>query len=103
MASSSRRRSWKRASRIWPRRSAALPDWVFDGREGVHAAEGSFSPEKNAKLPRSTLPVYKRQRFPDPLLGEVFAPGAACRWDDLVMRATGAPLSATHLAAQLER
>ena len=55
--------------------SAALPDWVFDGREGVHAAEGSFSPVKNAKLPRSTLPVYKRQRFPDPLLGEVFAPG----------------------------
>jgi 3-hydroxyacyl-CoA dehydrogenase len=55
--------------------SAPLPDWVFDGREGVHAAEGSFSPAKNAKLPRSTLPVYKRQRFPDPLLGEVFAPG----------------------------
>ena len=55
--------------------SAPLPDWVFDGREGVHAAEGSFSPGKNAKLPRSTLPVYKRQRFPDPLLGEVFAPG----------------------------
>jgi 3-hydroxyacyl-CoA dehydrogenase len=52
-----------------------LPAWVFDGREGVHAAEGSFSPAKNAKLPRSTLPVYKRQRFPDPLLGEVFAPG----------------------------
>ncbi|GHB94594.1 3-hydroxyacyl-CoA dehydrogenase/enoyl-CoA hydratase family protein [Thermomonas carbonis] len=55
--------------------SAPLPDWVFDGREGVHAAEGSFSPAKNAKLPRSTLPVYQRQRFPDPLLGEVFAPG----------------------------
>jgi 3-hydroxyacyl-CoA dehydrogenase len=48
---------------------------VFDGREGVHAAEGSFSPAKNAKLPRSSLPVYKRQRFPDPLLGEAFAPG----------------------------
>ncbi len=49
---------------------APLPNWVFDGREGVHAAEGSYSPVKNAKLPRSTLPVYKRQRFPDPLLGE---------------------------------
>ncbi len=54
---------------------APLPDWVFDGREGVHAAEGSFSPAKNAKLPRSSLAVYKRQRFPDPLLGESFAPG----------------------------
>lgn len=55
--------------------SAPLPNWVFDGREGVHAAEGSYSPGKNAKLPRSSLPVYKRQRFPDPLLGEVFPQG----------------------------
>jgi 3-hydroxyacyl-CoA dehydrogenase len=55
--------------------SAPLPDWVFDGREGVHAAEGSYSPVKNAKLPRSALPVYQRQRFPDPLLGESFPQG----------------------------
>ena len=48
---------------------APLPDWVFDGRDGVHGVEGSFSPAKNAKLPRSALPVYKRQRFPDPMLG----------------------------------
>jgi 3-hydroxyacyl-CoA dehydrogenase len=54
---------------------APLPDWVFDGREGVHGAEGSFSPAQNAKLPRSTLPVYRRQRFPDPMLGERFDPG----------------------------
>ena len=55
--------------------NAPLPDWVFDGREGVHGAEGSFSPVKNAKLPRSALPVYQRQRFPDPLLGERADPG----------------------------
>ncbi|MEG0084796.1 MAG: 3-hydroxyacyl-CoA dehydrogenase, partial [Massilia sp.] len=55
--------------------NAPLPDWVFDGRDGVHAAEGSYSPSRNAKLPRSSLPVYQRQRFPDPLLGEKFAPG----------------------------
>ncbi len=55
--------------------NAPLPDWVFDGREGVHGAEGSYSPGKDAKLPRSALPVYKRQRFPDPLLGERSAPG----------------------------
>src|SRR5690606_34533377 len=55
--------------------SAPLPDWVFDGREGVHAAEGSYSPSRNAKLPRSALPVYRRQRFPDPLLGESFPQG----------------------------
>jgi 3-hydroxyacyl-CoA dehydrogenase len=55
--------------------SAPLPDWVFDGREGVHGVEGSYSPARNAKLPRSPLPAYKRQRFPDPLLGERSDPG----------------------------
>ncbi len=55
---------------------AALPAWVLDGRDGVHAADGgSFSPARAADLPRSALPVYKRQRFPDPMLGERFAPG----------------------------
>ncbi len=54
---------------------APLPDWVFDGRDGVHSAEGSYSPGKNARLPRSSLAVYKRQRFPDPLLGESFPKG----------------------------
>ncbi len=55
--------------------SAPLPDWVFDGREGVHGAEGSYSPGKNARLPRSALAVYQRQRFPDPVLGEHYPPG----------------------------
>ena len=55
--------------------SAPLPNWVFDGREGVHAAEGSFSPVHNDKLPRSNLAVYNRQRFPDPVLGERASPG----------------------------
>lgn len=55
--------------------AAPLPNWVFDGRDGVHATEGSYSPARNAKLPRSSLPVYQRQRFPDPLFGEVFPQG----------------------------
>lgn len=55
--------------------SAPLPDWVFDGREGVHAANGSFSPARKDVLPRSNLAVYNRQRFPDPVLGERAAPG----------------------------
>lgn len=54
---------------------APLPDWVFDGRDSVHGAEGSYSPSRDAKLPRSALPVYKRQRFPAPLLGERFDQG----------------------------
>ncbi|KFN45255.1 3-hydroxyacyl-CoA dehydrogenase/enoyl-CoA hydratase family protein [Arenimonas composti] len=52
-----------------------LPDWVFDGRDGVHQAEGSYSPVKGEVLPRSNLAVYNRQRFPDPVLGERAAPG----------------------------
>ena len=54
---------------------AALPDWVFDGRDGVHGAEGSYSPAQDAKLPRPALAVYRRQRFPDPVLGERTDPG----------------------------
>jgi 3-hydroxyacyl-CoA dehydrogenase len=49
---------------------APLPDWVFDGRTGVHAAEGSWSPAKKAYIPRSDLAVYSRQPFRAPLLGE---------------------------------
>ena len=44
--------------------NAPLPDWVFDGRDGAHAAEGSC-PSRNAKLPR-------RRRVPAPAL-----PGSA--------------------------
>ncbi|HZX76115.1 3-hydroxyacyl-CoA dehydrogenase/enoyl-CoA hydratase family protein [Lysobacter sp.] len=55
--------------------SAPLPDWVFDGRDGVHDKDGSFSPARKAQVPRSSNPVYARQRFPDPLLGEKFSHG----------------------------
>lgn len=61
---------------------APLPAWVLDGREGVHAAEGSYSPARNAVVPRSSLPVYQRQRFPDPLLGEKFDPGTTVYEND---------------------
>jgi hypothetical protein len=37
------------------------------------------------------------------LRDEVFAPGASLRWDALVERATGSPLSADFLARQLTR
>jgi 3-hydroxyacyl-CoA dehydrogenase len=44
--------------------NAPLPSWVFDGREGVHGAQGSWSASQNKVLPKSTLPVYARQAFP---------------------------------------
>ena len=48
---------------------APLPDWVFDGRTGVHTAEGSWSPTRQAYVPRSELAVYCRQYFPESVLG----------------------------------
>ncbi|HCY62440.1 MAG TPA: 3-hydroxyacyl-CoA dehydrogenase [Oxalobacteraceae bacterium] len=55
---------------------APLPAWVFDGREGVHAPQGSYSPKKNTWVPRSDLPVYQRQAFRAQLVGDD-APGGA--------------------------
>jgi 3-hydroxyacyl-CoA dehydrogenase len=55
--------------------AAPLPAWAVDGRQGVHEAAGSYSPARKALVPRSSNPVYLRQRFPDPVLGEVFATG----------------------------
>ncbi len=48
---------------------APLPDWVFDGRTGVHTPEGSWSPSRKTYVPRSTLPVYGRQHFPENVSG----------------------------------
>jgi len=53
---------------------APLPDWVFDGRTGVHTPEGSWSPSRKAYVPRSDLPVYRRQHFPENVLGSGAAP-----------------------------
>ncbi|MCX7167662.1 MAG: 3-hydroxyacyl-CoA dehydrogenase NAD-binding domain-containing protein [Rhodocyclales bacterium] len=55
--------------------AAPLPAWVFDGRTGVHAADGSWSPARKANVPRSTLAVYARQPFRAPVLGEGTAAG----------------------------
>jgi len=48
-----------------------LPDWVTDSsRTGVHTQAGSYSPVIRGVVARSQLPVYRRQLFPDALLGE---------------------------------
>jgi 3-hydroxyacyl-CoA dehydrogenase len=48
---------------------APLPAWVFDGRDGVHTADGSWSASQGKYIARSTLPVYARQHFPEAVLG----------------------------------
>ncbi len=50
--------------------TAPLPAWVLDGREGVHGPDGSFAPAIQGPRARSSNPVYRRQHFPDPILGE---------------------------------
>ncbi len=48
-----------------------LPEWVTDPvRTEVHDLRGSYAPLKKTQEPRSDLPVYRRQLFPDRLLGE---------------------------------
>jgi 3-hydroxyacyl-CoA dehydrogenase len=50
----------------------ALPAWVFGqvAQQGVHTAQGSYSASADTYRPRSTLPVYQRQIFPERVLGE---------------------------------
>jgi 3-hydroxyacyl-CoA dehydrogenase len=59
----------------------ALPKWVFE-RDGVHAAEGSFSAETGKMVPRSGLPVYGRQLFPETVLGEKVAERGTTVFED---------------------
>lgn len=48
---------------------APLPAWVFDGRDGVHTPEGSWSPAQGRYIPRPSLAVYQRQHFPENVAG----------------------------------
>ncbi|WP_348772107.1 3-hydroxyacyl-CoA dehydrogenase/enoyl-CoA hydratase family protein [Thauera aromatica] len=46
-----------------------LPAWVA-GRDGVHAPAGSYSAAADTLVARTALPVYRRQLYPDRVLGE---------------------------------
>ncbi len=54
---------------------APLPAWVFDGRSGVHAPDGSYSAARKVNVPRSSLPVYQRQAFRAPVAGDAAPDG----------------------------
>jgi Zn-dependent M32 family carboxypeptidase len=62
-----------------------------------------FASQLDATLAARTDGLVDRKEAGELLVNEVFAPGASLRWDELVTRATGAPLSAVHLARQLEQ
>lgn len=60
--------------------NAPLPAWVT-ARDGVHGKGGSYSASADAEKPRSTHPVYQRQAYPDPILGERFDQGTTV-WEN---------------------
>jgi 3-hydroxyacyl-CoA dehydrogenase len=68
-----------------------LPAWATDpGRSGVHTSQGSYAPASNSYQPRSDLSVYRRQLFPDRLLGEAAQYGETIfETDDIRMWHTG--------------
>ncbi len=62
-----------------------LPAWAMEsGRAGVHTPQGSYGPVQNAYQPRSALPVYTRQPYPDRLLGDEIQYGATIFETDAV-------------------
>jgi 3-hydroxyacyl-CoA dehydrogenase len=71
--------------------SVPLPAWVTEpGRDGVHKAQGSWSVAQRSYKPRSSLPVYRRQPFPDRLISETAVYGTTLFETDAVrMWSTG--------------
>ncbi len=69
-----------------------LPAWVLQGavhEAGVHTALGSYSALDNRYIPRAALPVYQRQVFRAPLLGEGVSNGKTAGstvWEDASIR-----------------
>lgn len=55
--------------------NVTLPRWVTELSDGPYNAEGAFAPSDNQFEARSTLPVYKKQLFPEKVLGETYDTG----------------------------
>ncbi|MCB1967169.1 MAG: 3-hydroxyacyl-CoA dehydrogenase, partial [Candidatus Accumulibacter sp.] len=62
---------------------APLPAWVFGqvAENGVHTPQGSYSASADAYRPRSALPVYQRQIFPERVLSEQAVSGVTV-WEN---------------------
>ncbi len=61
-----------------------LPDWVMALEHGPHAPDGSYSPARQQFIDRSSLPVYRRQPYPDPLISERYSYGETVFENDAV-------------------
>jgi len=66
---------------------APLPAWALDPqRQGVHGPEGSYSARDDRWRPRSALSVYRRQLFPERLVGEPAPERGATLWENSGVR-----------------
>ena len=65
--------------------TAPLPAWVM-AREGVHEPAGSWSAAEQGLKPRSSLPVYGRQLYPETVLGEAPAAKGETVWENAGVR-----------------
>jgi len=69
-----------------------LPAWALEpGRQGVHAPEGSYSARTGKLHPRSTLPVYARQLFPERVVGEAPDDRGVTVWENEGVRLWNLP------------
>ncbi len=73
--------------------AAPLPAWVFE-RSGVHEPAGSYSAAENCIKPRSSLTVYRRQLFPERVLGEMEDARGTAVWENEGVRMWRHPLDA---------
>ncbi len=64
--------------------NVALPKWVAALSAGPFNGEGAYSPANEQFEPRSSLPVYQRQLFPESVLGEKYDCGATVFESDAV-------------------
>lgn len=64
---------------------APLPAWVM-ARDGVHEPAGSWSAAEQGLKPRSSLPVYGRQLYPETVLGEAPAAKGETVWENAGVR-----------------
>lgn len=76
--------------------SAPLPAWVVE-RDEVHGPEGSYSPAENKIKARSALPVYRRQLYPERLLGESVETGETL-WENAGVRLWRLPVEDASVA-----
>jgi 3-hydroxyacyl-CoA dehydrogenase len=81
--------------------AAPLPRWVAE-RDGVHAAGGSWSAARRRLEPRSSLPAYRRQLYPQTVLGEAVEARGTTVWEGEGVRGWTHPLDPGILIASFK-